>query len=451
MTCAAPWPHCRPGDPEEFDRPFRLPIDRSFAMRGFGSVVTGTLLSGSVKVEDEVESIPCTSVRVRGVQVHGQAADARHRRPADRRESRRDRARRGRARHGPDRPVTFRDTQPIDCVFDLLPSAKPLRHRAPVHFHAGTAEIEAELRRIETTKAARARHPRLRPSRAPRTRRCCFPATASSSACSPPSSPSAEARSSTPSLPARRPWSDCISSTLQRTTRAGSPSSLAKRRSASASHLWSSGLHSPKPWSAGTPPRCCLTGSSMRAVPRKPAKRGGIRSRLFIAANPLLPGMPKEQLRGRVPAPVFEELLKREPLIKSTGDVLHLVTHKIAFKQDEEEALGKIEAAFERAGLRAPAVNEVLAGSGVEAARARSLLQILLRDRKLVRISEDLVFHRDALVALRSLLAERKGSRFGVGEFKDWTGISRKYAIPLLEMLDRERVTRRDGDSRVVL
>ncbi|MBY0375703.1 MAG: SelB C-terminal domain-containing protein [Bryobacteraceae bacterium] len=74
----------------------------------------------------------------------------------------------------------------------------------------------------------------------------------------------------------------------------------------------------------------------------------------------------------------------------------------------------------------------------------------MLRERKLVRVNLELVFHAAALAQLRALLAARKGARFSVAEFKDWTGVSRKYAIPLLEFLDRERVTRREGDARVV-
>jgi len=89
--------------------------------------------------------------------------------------------------------------------------------------------------------------------------------------------------------------------------------------------------------------------------------------------------------------------------------------------------------------------------SGVETARARNLLQILYRGKKLIRIGDDLVFHHSALATLRELLAPHRGEHFSVGTFKDWTGISRKYAIPLLEYLDRERVTLREGDSRLVL
>jgi selenocysteine-specific elongation factor len=96
-------------------------------------------------------------------------------------------------------------------------------------------------------------------------------------------------------------------------------------------------------------------------------------------------------------------------------------------------------------------VHEVLAKSGVDATRARTLLQLMLRDHRLVRISDELVFHASAVQSLRALLAPKKGQRFSVPEFKDWTGVSRKYAIPLLEHLDRERITRRDGDLRTVL
>jgi selenocysteine-specific elongation factor len=87
----------------------------------------------------------------------------------------------------------------------------------------------------------------------------------------------------------------------------------------------------------------------------------------------------------------------------------------------------------------------------VEPVRARSLLQILLREKRLVRISDDLVFHQTAIGQLRELLGSHRGERFRVPEFKEWTGISRKYAIPLLEYLDRERITRREGDERVAL
>jgi selenocysteine-specific elongation factor len=74
-----------------------------------------------------------------------------------------------------------------------------------------------------------------------------------------------------------------------------------------------------------------------------------------------------------------------------------------------------------------------------------------LKNHRLVRVSEDLVYHATALDELRSVLRARQGQSFSVADFKDWTGVSRKYAIPLLEFLDREKVTRRQGEARIVI
>ncbi len=123
-------------------------------------------------------------------------------------------------------------------------------------------------------------------------------------------------------------------------------------------------------------------------------------------------------------------------------------------KDEEAESKKLIEQAFASAGLKVPALNDVLAGLKVDRARAQKIVTLLLRDRVLVKLSDDLVFHRDALDQLRKLMAAEKAARsakIDVARFKDLTGVSRKYAIPLLEYLDRERVTRRDGDERVVL
>ncbi len=175
----------------------------------------------------------------------------------------------------------------------------------------------------------------------------------------------------------------------------------------------------------------------------------------FHRKNPLLPGLAKEELRSRelaeAPAFLLDALLGRTKEIAAEGEIIRLASHRLVLKQDEEDALARIETLFRQAGLAVPSTSEVLAKSGVEAARARSLLQVLLRNRKLMRVGEDLVFHATALETLRQMLAGRKGQRFSVAEFKDWTGVSRKYAIPLLELLDRERITRREGDARVVL
>ena len=165
--------------------------------------------------------------------------------------------------------------------------------------------------------------------------------------------------------------------------------------------------------------------------------------------------MPKEEVRSRelegVPVAVLDAILASAKTVVSEAENLRLASHKLNLKTDESEAVTKIEAAFEKAGLAVPSTNDVLAASGVEVARARPLLQILLRQQKLIKVGDELLFHHTALAELRRILGGHKGERFTVGGFKDWTGVSRKYSIPLLEYLDRMRVTRREGDERVVL
>src|SRR4051812_18701733 len=129
---------------------FRLPIDRVFSVKGFGTVATGTLISGSVAKEQEVEVYPAgRRLRVRGVQVHGSKAEhavAGQRTALNLADIEPAELTRGDVLSEPGR---FRAVKQVDCRLDLLPSAKALKHRAPVHFHHGTAEIEAEVRLLD--------------------------------------------------------------------------------------------------------------------------------------------------------------------------------------------------------------------------------------------------------------------------------------------------------------
>jgi len=178
----------------------------------------------------------------------------------------------------------------------------------------------------------------------------------------------------------------------------------------------------------------------------------------FHKKNQLVPGMGKEalreafHLRPEVFAAVLE-LLLRDKKIEVSGDLVRLPGHGVVMKDDEAESKKKIEQAFADAGLKVPALQEVLAGLKVDRSRAQKIMTLLLRERNLVKISDELVFHRGALEELRRLvLAQKaKSSRMDIALFKEITGVSRKYAIPLLEYLDRERVTRRVGDAREIL
>ena len=172
-------------------------------------------------------------------------------------------------------------------------------------------------------------------------------------------------------------------------------------------------------------------------------------------SSPLLPGIPRQDLRGReyADAPPFllDALLAAAKDLSAEGEIVRLRSSQGGAEGGRGAGAGGDRARLRIGRAGGSVVPEVLAKSGVEPARARSLLQILLREKRLVRVNEELVFHRAAIDGLRAALAAHKSERFNVSAFKEWTGISRKYAIPLLEYLDREHVTRREGDERLVL
>jgi selenocysteine-specific elongation factor len=450
---------------KDSSRPFRLPIDRAFSMRGFGTVVTGTLISGSVAREQEVELHPGgRRLRVRGIQVHGQAAEralAGQRTALNLAGIEPQDLARGMVLAEPGR---FRATKQIDCALDLLPSAKPLKNRAPVHFHAGTAEVEAEVRLLEggatLRPGARAyvrlilREPLLLVPGDRFIIRMFSPVATIGGGV---------VVDITGHRYRRGDRAPQRLGTLERGT-PGERVALLVRESkygmsladlATASGLGGAEIEQ----AAGAQALLAIRQPELWLVDREWSRDAVARVTdvlgEFHRQHPLAPGMPREEVRSRefsgAPPFLLDALVVRAPGLVVEGETLRLASHKVVLKQDEEQASASMEAIFEKAGLAVPPVSEALAKSGVDPARARTLLQILLRQGRLVKIGDELVFHRSALDRLRQLLAPYKGQRLAVPQFKDLAGVSRKYAIPLLEYLDRERVTRRDGDQRVVV
>jgi selenocysteine-specific elongation factor len=186
-----------------------------------------------------------------------------------------------------------------------------------------------------------------------------------------------------------------------------------------------------------------------------------VRIERFHKENPLVAGIPREELRAtlgkRVRPEAFQTALSelvRQNKIALQGEVVKKSGSEITLTSEEAQAKDQIARAFQQAGLTVPSAKEVLSQVAVESRRAEKLLQILLRENVLVRVSPELIFHTEALQKIASLLKSyktSKGERIGVPSFKDLTGVTRKYAIPLLEYLDRQRLTRRAGDERVIL
>jgi selenocysteine-specific elongation factor len=178
----------------------------------------------------------------------------------------------------------------------------------------------------------------------------------------------------------------------------------------------------------------------------------------FHNANPLVSGISKEELREKinVPPEVFAAVLEGlvcDKKIEISGEQVRVAGRGVVLKDEEAQSKKIIESAFSSAGLKVPALKDVLAAVKVDRTRAQKIVTLLLRDKVLIKVSEDLVFHQAALDDLRRRMAAQKNKspKIDVAQFKDLTGVSRKYAIPLLEYLDRERVTRRVGDQREIL
>jgi selenocysteine-specific elongation factor len=444
----------------------RLPIDRVFTMKGFGTVVTGTLVAGTIRKEEELEVFPGGKrVRIRGVQVHGastEAAVAGQRTALNLAGVSTDDLARGMTLATAD---TFRSTSRVDALLSLLPTAKPLRDGARVHFHAYTMETIAEVRLYGTKQLKsgdeacaqlRFAEPTLLLPADRFIVRQFSPVITIGGGVVLDASPAA-----------RRQRVENALAFLQ-TIREGPPERIlaarVARRGANGLQLNDVIGEMNIRWEEVTKlagkagvVQCDQLLLSPDAFAK--AKADTLQAlKKFHDANPLVAGMSKEELRDRVSliSEVFHGVLGKlteERKLEVTGEVVHLQGRGVVMKDEEAESKKIIEQAFASAGLKVPSLKEVLAGLKVDKTRAQKIVTLLLRDKVLTKISEELVFHQSALADLRQKIAALKTTtpKIDVARFKDMTGVTRKYAIPLLEYLDRERVTRRVGDERVIL
>jgi selenocysteine-specific elongation factor len=456
-------------------RDFRLPIDRAFAVKGFGSVVTGTLISGHVSPEDEVELFPAGfKLRVRGTQSDGKnvaRAEAGQRTAVNLAGIDHHSLRRGMTLAAAGR---FRATRRLDVKLRLLPNVRKLKNRALVHFHAGSFESMAEVALFESSELSPGEESfaqlRLRqnvlvlPGDAFIIRQ---------------SSPLVTIGGGTvlDPLPRRpRARENSRSEFLLAIERNDKPEILAQLTERAMFGMPQSEIPARTGWTdqeIQDTVRNIASTKRIRLIPAEPPilfatapfeellKKIYNRVERFHKENPLQSGITREELRAnlarRLGPEIFRaalEELATQKKLDVQGELVKRAGSQISLLPDEVKAKDQIEAAFASAGLAVPTVKEVLATLAVEARRSEKLLQLLLREKALHRVTPELIFHRNALAELRTKLAgykKAKGERISVPAFKDLTGVTRKYAIPLLEYLDRERVTRRQGDERVIL
>ncbi len=455
---------------------FRLPIDRVFTMKGFGTVVTGTLIAGTVKKEEELEVFPSgRRVRVRGAQVHGKAADqaiAGQRTALNLAGVDVEDLARGMTLAP---PGLLHTTKRLDVSLSVLPSARLLKDRARVHLHAYTSETIAEvvLYGAKELKPSESGFAQLRlaepvqllPGDRFILRQFSPVVTIGGGTVIDAAPPARRTKQSNQNIESLK--------LLAEGSREQILAARISRRGADGLRLIDALAET------GWPPSLVASTATALVSPKVAPELRALRLNEFLISqvaaaqvsdallaalkkfhdsNPLVAGISKEQLREklRLRPEIFVgilDLLAKEKKLEIAGEQVRLPGRGVVMKDDEAEAKKKIEDAFSGAGLEVPYLKDVLAKLPIDKARAQKIVTLLLRDRVLIKVSDDLVFHRSTLDELRKrLLAfKSKSASIDVAGFKDLTGVTRKYAIPLLEYFDRERVTRRVGDKREIL
>jgi len=457
-----------------------LPVDRAFKLKGFGPVVTGTLIAGEISEGEELELLPpALKVRARGLQVHGKQvskAVAGQRTAVNLGGIEASSIQRGMvlAPAGRLRPV-----QIMDVVVEVLPGAsRALRSRARIRFHLHAAEVMGRIRILEESREI-----------PPGTKgfaqiRLEAPVVAHADE-------RFIIRSYSPSVtvgggkildPFAKKHRGKDLARVRRnltTLMQGNPATRFslfvdaarehgfRLEQIAAGTAWDDSVLAAA--AQGALESATVVDCEGVFITRKDFEQLAAEVMDEVSAHhkrePLSRGLARETLRerkfGHTPVEVFRCVLarlERDGQIVLEKDVVRSPAHTLELAGPDAEFRDRLERIFRKAGLEPPSLEAALreAGAGIEVGnRGRKILQLLLDGKKLVRVDASLIFHREAVDSLveklRAYAAKNEPHRrIDVVAFKELAGLSRKYAIPLLEFLDREKITRRQGDSRII-
>ena len=452
---------------------FRLPVDRVFTMKGFGTVVTGTTVSGSINVGDEVTVYPQElHSKIRGIQVHNTDAEtvsAGLRTAINIQGMEKAQIQRGNILAAKD---TLKPTFMVDVELDLLGSSpRQLKNRAKARFHSGTAEIISTVVLLDRDVLKQGER--------------CF----------------AQMRLDEPTTLLQGDRYILRSYSPVRTIGGGrvlNPLPLKKKRFSegvlSDLNLLNSGDHFVQIEQFTRMGRYTgkdskelqfLTNSAKKKVDEalkvlsaqkkiiQYSKENGLyiheefleRATLEIMStltdyhdkNPLKAGIPKEELRSRTTGATNQRLFNyiitqqsRLGAIVLENELLRLKDHRVTLANDQKEIRERIEAIYLKGKLQPPYFKDVKKefpdGNGAD------ILGVLIKDGILIKVKEDLYFHRKSIEELKDKLVAflQKNTEINTTQFKDMTEASRKYSIPLIEYFDHEQVTVRVGDNRIL-
>jgi len=454
--------------PHDPDRLTRLPLDRAFVMKGFGTVVTGTLLSGTLKAGQHVSLEPGDlHPRVRGIQTHGHTTEIAH---AGSRVALNLAGIDVASAHRGQTVITsnaLAAASVVDVVVNLLPDAPELKHRARVHFHAFTSDTlaSASIYGYQSADAASSRLMRLRLKDPvlllPGDRfvlRQCSPAVTIGGG----------RVIDAHTLPRLRK-AVCFA-WLEKMDQSSEEGKLLLRVARRKSEGISLAVLSAE------------TGFTAAAIERmvSPFLNDGLLVRVggdrlvsqesltasinFVHATLLKrfsdgvnAGVKRSELKSatELESGVFDlsiERLSQQGRIIARGENVFPRDSASEYSAEDQKKMSAIEDIYQNAGLASPSSSEAADRLSLSEREMHRLITFLLREKILARLGNDPIYiHQSALGSLKEILASLKGESLDVARFKSITGLSRKYAIPLLEYLDREHLTKKQGDSRLVL
>lgn len=459
----------------------RLPIDRAFSVRGFGAVVTGTLISGEIKETNELEILPIKkTVRVRGLQTHGKSVKSV-------RAGQRAAINLGGVEHAElargmvlAEKNRLRPTQIFDARIEVLKDAKRnLKSRRRVRVHIGTVEALARVQILnEPNEIAKGE------------------------------TDFAQLRLETPiaTIPGER---FIIRSYSPQMTIAGGKvldNSAKKHRGRDITavrkflgdlksadklkqiklYLENAGEHglnladlrARTGWREDVLQKNLRENVAEKAVvetenffiARTPFENLKLKTLVeienFHRREPLAKGISRETLRERIfahlPVEIFKAVvsnLERENKIAAEKDVFRASAHNLELSADEKILRENLEKIYRTAKLEVPklddALNAAITKTKLDKEHARKIFQLVLNSGEIVKISDEFYFSKIEIEnltgKLKTFAATSTDKLVDVARFKDIAGVSRKYAIPLLEYFDREKITRRAGDKRLIL
>jgi len=452
---------------------FRLPVDRVFTMKGFGTVVTGTTVSGRIKTGDEVTVYPQgLSSRIRGIQVHNREADqvkSGLRTAINLQGAEKSRIQRGNVLAAKD---SLGSTYMVDVLLDLIPNApRVLKNRAKARFHAGTAEIIAtvilldrdelkqgdtcfaQIRLDETTAVLQHDRFILRSYSPVRTigggeilnplplKKKRFSETVLAEL---ELLQTGDLQERTEQFVRMGRFQGVDSNELQfltNSSKKGLDEALKKLLSSKRITLYNK-----------------ERGTLIHAEFLEKATKEIISTLTgYHDKFPLKVGLFKEELRSRTIGSRNQRLfnviinqLINENAVVQEKEVLRLKEHRVTLAQDQKKIRNEIEKIYLKGGLQPPYFKEIK-DSFPENAGA-DVLQVMVKDGILLKVKEDLYFHRDSIEGLQDRLIAflKEKGEISTPQFKEMTGVSRKYTIPIIEYFDHSRITVRVGDNRVL-